>query len=106
MPDFIFLPIMAAMTYLGFALLALNQDRHWDRVEGRRTVPDGIPGRLRGLGYALLAGTLALAVGHEGAGFGPLLWATMLSFAAITVVCTLTWRAWWLRPLTRLFHHR
>ncbi|MBN9513025.1 MAG: hypothetical protein J0H97_06450 [Alphaproteobacteria bacterium] len=44
-------------------------------------------------------------MGHEGAGFDPLLWATMRSNGAVAVACTLTWRTRWQRPLARLSHH-
>lgn len=105
MPDYVFLILLVAVTYLGFVLLALSQDRHWHHLGGTYHCPKRVLVLLRSAGYALLTGALVLAVGHEGAGFGSLLWATMLSIGAVAVVCTLTWRARWLRPLARLFHH-
>lgn len=88
-----------AICYLGFALLALSQDRHWLHLCGERHCPPGIAGRLRVAGYASLAAGLCLALLRDGPGFGSLVWATTLTVASFAVVCTLTWRPRWLRPL-------
>jgi len=88
-----------ASAYLGFALLALSQSQHWQRVAGASP-----PGRtrvilFRGGGAVLLAGSLALALLRDGPGFGSLLWATAISIAALGVALTLAWRPGVLRPL-------
>jgi hypothetical protein len=92
---------LLAASYGGFALLALSQDRHWHHLGGARRCPRPLPAFLRGLGGVLLAAALALAVIRDGGGFGSVLWATALSICAFAVVCTLTWRPHWLRPLAR-----
>jgi len=54
---------------------------------------------LRGAGAGMIALSLVLALMREGPGFGSLLWATMISLAALAVAFTLAWRPRWLRPL-------
>ena len=90
-------------SYGGFALLALSQDRHWQRAGGPLPFPARLVVPMRTLGYGLLLAALMLALLRDGAGFGSLVWATMLSIGALAVVGTLTWRAHWLRPLVRVF---
>lgn len=93
-----------ATCYLGFALLALSQDRHWHGVGGERHCPLPTMRLLRVAGYGLLLGALVLALMGDGASFGALLWATTISAGAFAVVCTLTWRSRCLRPVVHLFH--
>jgi hypothetical protein len=90
--------------YFGFALLALSQDRHWHHVEGTRHCPPRLVIPLRCAGFASLLLALTLALFRDGASFGALLWATMISMGAFAVVATLAWRAHWLRPVARLCH--
>jgi hypothetical protein len=85
--------------YLGFTLLALSQDRHWLHLCGERQCPRGVALSLRIAGFASLAVGLCLAVFRDGAGFGSLVWMTTLTVTSFAVVCTLTWRPHWLRPL-------
>ena len=92
----------AAACYFGFALLALSQDRHWHQVEGARHCPPRIVIPLRTAAFACLLLALVLALQRDGAGFGSLLWGTIISVCAFAVVATLTWRSHWLRPLARL----
>ncbi len=87
--------------YFGFAFLALSQDRHWQRAGGGMPCPARLVVAMRTLGYVLLLAALALALVRDGASFGSLVWATMLSVAALAVVGTLAWRAHWLGPLVR-----
>lgn len=88
-----------AVTYLGFALLALSQDRHWLHLCGERHCPPRIALGLRAAGYASLAMGLCLALLRDGAGFGSLVWVTTLTVSSFAIVCTLTWRPRWLRPI-------
>lgn len=92
---------LSAASYLGFALLALSQDRHWQQAGGGRQCPAPLVLPLRVLGYAALFVALVLALHRDGPGFGSLLWGTMVSLAAVAVVCTLSWRARWFAPLVR-----
>lgn len=88
-----------AASYLGFALQALSQDRHWLHLSGERHCPPVVVRNLRVGGYALLAAGLALALLRDGLEFGSLVWVTTLTVASFAVVCTLTWCPHWLRPL-------
>jgi Protein of unknown function (DUF3325) len=88
-----------AATYLGFALLALSQDRHWHHLGGARRCPPRTAFSLRVTGYVLLSVSLGLSVVRDGASFGAVLWATALCVCAFAVLCTLTWRMRWLEPL-------
>jgi len=91
-----------ATAYVGFALLALSQPKHW-----RKTVRAPLPGRrrlrlLRASGGLLIAGSLALALLRDGPSFGALLWATAISLAALGAAFTLAGCPCWLRPRARL----
>jgi hypothetical protein len=101
MIDAVLLVGLLLASYGAFALLALSQDRHWHHLGGARRCPAPLTALLRGLGGVLLTAALALALIRDGAGFGALLWATAISVCAFAVVCTLTWRPHWLRPLAR-----
>jgi len=92
---------LALACYFGFVLLALSQDRHWERAGGGRDCPARLALPMRIAGYAFLLCSLALALWRDGPSFGSLVWATMLSVAAVAVTCTLTWCANWLRPVVR-----
>ncbi|MDB5489481.1 MAG: hypothetical protein JWQ58_3196 [Reyranella sp.] len=52
---------LSLASYVGFALLALSQDRHWERAGGARRCPARLIVPLRGLGYGLLLVSLVLA---------------------------------------------
>lgn len=98
----VLLAAVLGSTYLGFALLALSQDRHWHHLGGARHCPARTARMLRIAGYALLLASLCLSLVRDGPGFGILLWATILTVCAFLVVCTLTWRPHWLRLLAQL----
>lgn len=106
MLDALLLCGVLAAGYLGFMLLALSQNRHWQGAGGHRRCPARTSWLLRGAGCVLLIGALLLALLRDGAGFGPVLWATTISVSAFAVVGTLTWRSDWLRPIVRLLEHR
>ena len=73
------IPSSLALTlilYVGFALLALSQDRNW-RIVDAAALPK-YPARviLRVAGFTLLGLALVSAVLCNGASFGALLWGT------------------------------
>ncbi|GEP54350.1 DUF3325 domain-containing protein [Reyranella soli] len=105
MPDALLLLGIFAGAYLGFAALAMSQDRHWHHLGGARHCPRRACMALRCAGWALLLASLVLALMRDGAGFGSLLWATVITVGALSVVATLSWRAHWLRPAARLLQH-
>ena len=104
MTDAALLVALMVASYAGFALLALSQDRHWHHLGGARRCPGPLANLLRGIGAVLLVAALVLALLRDGAGFGAVLWGTVISVCAFAVVCTLTWRPQWLRPLARFLH--
>lgn len=105
MPEAILLLAVFACAYLGFAALAVSQDRHWHHLGGSRHCPRRVCTVLRGMGWMLLLAALVVALVRDGAGFGSLLWATVVTVGALCVVATLSWRAHWLRPVARLVQH-
>jgi len=78
-------------SYGGFACLALAMLDHWEQASharGRAAAPRW----LRPAGLCLLGLAYGLCVWRDGASFGSLLWAVLISAAAIAVAFTLTWR--------------
>ncbi|RKQ70503.1 DUF3325 domain-containing protein [Oceanibaculum indicum] len=102
MPESILLALILGTSYLGFNLLALSQEKNWERVTGQRHVPGGRTLPLRLAGYGLLALALALSLERDGASFGSILWVVGLSVGGLATVATLTWRPAWLKPLARI----
>ena len=90
---------IVTLAYLGFALLALGQDRNWQRVAGAASRTPLLILLLRVVGGLALSLSLTIALLSEGPSFGTLLWITLLSLSAIAVAFTLAWRPHWLRPL-------
>jgi len=79
--------------WLGFALLALSQSKHWCQVTGTETPPSRTRVIVhRSAASLLLTTSLALALLRDGPSFGSLLWATMISIAALAAAFTLAWR--------------
>jgi len=99
MPDSLLLFVLFAAAYAGFSLLALSQAQHWRAVVGAAALPRNRVLVLRTLGGALIALSLLLALMRHGPSFGSLLWATVISLAALAVAFTLAWRPRMLRPL-------
>lgn len=85
-------------SYLGFALLALSQERHWCAVCGMGVDAQTPPAWRAITGLILQGVALLLLVCAQGPSFGGLLWMVMVSVAAIAVAFTLAWRPTWLRP--------
>jgi biopolymer transport protein ExbB len=100
--EIVLLLALAVACYMGFAMLALSQARHWQQTGGRPPLTRAKVMAFRVGGYSLLLAGLAIALWRDGPGFGSLLWGTMISVAALAVVATLTWRASWLKPLVWL----
>lgn len=96
-----FLALIVAL-YLGFALLALSQERNRRTVRVAAALPRVATILLRVAGYGLIGLALPIALWRDGPGFGALMWATLVSIGALAVVCTLTWKPLWLRPLVRI----
>jgi len=102
MPDSLLLLALLAAAYAGFALLALSQAQHWRTVVGAAPLARSRVLSLRAIGGALIALSLILSLLRDGPSFGSLLWATVISLAALAVAFTLAWRPQMLRPLAVL----
>ncbi len=89
--------IACILNGLGFALLALCQPRHRERVYGRNCHAAPALTAQRAIGFLAIFLSLVASVASQGAGFGSLLWLLSMSAAAFAVACTLTWRPQWLR---------
>ncbi|MGH8846700.1 MAG: DUF3325 domain-containing protein [Polaromonas sp.] len=89
------------LTPLGFALLALSQERHWGRAWGSNKPYATAVLAQRATGFVAIGLSLLCCVIAQGASFGSLLWVMHLSAAAMAVAFMLTWRPHWLRPLAR-----
>lgn len=87
------------LAWLGFAWLALSQERHRERVGGPPAASTRVPWVRRAMGFISVALALPLCIASQGASFGSLLWVTLLSAAAMAVALTLTWRPRWLKWL-------
>lgn len=79
------------LAVLGFALLALSQERHWSHVAQSNRPPALVLIAQRAIGLIAIFGALPLCTAVEGASFGSLLWAVLLSAAAAAVALALTW---------------
>jgi uncharacterized protein DUF3325 len=79
------------MIYLGWALLAISQPKHYGRIVRHGKLPVVARLGLRWLGAAVLLASLVMLVRAEGASFGALNWACLLSAGAIAVALTLAW---------------
>ena len=87
--------------YGGFACLALAMPEHWARVSGQEGDVSPHRGRLRPLGFGLLAAVYLLCLWRDGAAFGSVLWVVLGAAAAMAVALTLTWRPKLLLPTAR-----
>lgn len=86
-----------ACAWLGFALLALSQERHFARVY-RSNGPVAYKQRpQRVIGFMAIGISLVCSIASQGASFGSLLWVLAIIAAALAVALLLTWRPQWLR---------
>lgn len=82
--------------YAGFGLLAVSLPRHWHELAGAAALPAARCRALRRAGALAIAGSFALALWRDGAGFGSLLGILLLSACAAAVAFTLNARPRWL----------
>lgn len=101
MPDALALGLVFWLAVFGFALLALSQERHWSHVAQSTRPPALVVIVQRAIGFIAIFGALPLCMAIEGASFGSLLWAVLLSAAAATVALVLTWAPGLLAPLAK-----
>ena len=86
-----------ASAWLGFALLALSQERHFERVYESNWPAAHNQRAQRAIAFIAIGSSLACCVASQGASFGSLLWALAITAAALAVALMLTWRPQWLR---------
>lgn len=101
MADTLLLIVAAGAAYLGFALFALSQSRHWQQVAPSHVAQPPQKKALRLFGCMALAVSLSCTCWRDGPAFGPVLWLLLLSVAAPLLVFTLSWRPHWLRRLAQ-----
>ena len=91
--------IVFFVLYLGFAFLALSQERHWRTIGD--TPPLSKPAKrcCRLCGGSFIFASSFLAVLRDGISFGILLWTLSLSISAFAVALTIAWQRQWLSPL-------
>lgn len=82
--------------YAGFGLLAVSLPRHWHELAGAAALAPARCRALRRVGALAIAGSFALALWRDGAGFGCLLGILLLSACAAAVAFTLSARPRWL----------
>lgn len=90
------------LLFLGFALLALSQERHQERVLGPNWPLAPARPAQRAIGFIANGLALPLCVVGQGSGFGSLLWVVLMAAAAMAVALLLTWRPSAFRLLARL----
>ena len=83
----------------GFGWLALAMDTHWEQVRGAAPAPAPSVRRLRTLGVAGLAASLACALMADHPTMAALVWAMALAFGALATALALAWRPGVLRVL-------
>jgi len=82
--------------WLGFALLALSQQRHFFHVHKENVPAALVLSGQRAIGFIAIGVSLVCCIAGQGASFGALLWVLSLSAAAMAIALTLTWRPYWL----------
>lgn len=83
----------AALLALAFAVLALTQEPHRQRVARTPLRMDRARiARLRGLAWLGLGAGLLLCIAGHGAAFGSVMWVLLLAAAGVAVAFTLAWR--------------
>jgi Protein of unknown function (DUF3325) len=92
-----------ALTYVGFALLAMRQRPHWlaaAALPRSARLEPALRRRLARMGGLLVLGGVGLCLIGQGPSFGGLLSIFNLAASGLAVTFTLTWRPRWLRCLT------
>lgn len=106
-PPFL-LSIAFLLTWVGFGLLALTQERHFSHFYPSFNLLYQWIRVPAAIGIIAVLSTFPLCIKAQGTGFGSLLWVLMLTASAMMVALQLTWAPHNLKPLAwlvkRLFH--
>lgn len=98
--NLLLLIIACVAAFLGWACLALSQERHWQAVTSISSPPN-VSLRRVGSFLIMLSGLLVLA--RDGLSFGVLFWPLLLGATALFLPAILAWRPSLLRPLASAF---
>lgn len=88
--------IMFCLAYFGWASIAVSQKKHAAHVCKALILTHKSVLILRIGGYILLAACCVLALATDGAGFGSVLWTSIICTSAIAVSFTLAYQPHWL----------
>lgn len=83
--------IAMALLFAGWSLLAGSQPKQFSRIVRHGHLSSQARIMMRSLGAALLVAALIILVRAEGASFGVLVWACLLSISAMAVALMLAW---------------
>jgi len=84
--------VAALLCHPAMMALSLVMGRHYEQLTGRREVPAIRRHLLRVTGWALLLLAAMLCIATFGSGVGLATWCALLTVAALTVACGLTYR--------------
>lgn len=96
-----FLVLLCVALWVGFAALALSQNKHWAAVTSEHTCPDITARALRTFGWIALATSVVPSVLRDGYAFGLLLWPMMAFGVGLAVSFTIAYRPRLLRGMAR-----
>ena len=99
MPDGLILFAAVVANIVGMGWFALAMEPHWRQVHGDGVRAPAVAMRLRVLGTAALAISLALCITVDHPTMAALVWVMALAGAALVIAFVLSWRARWLRVL-------
>lgn len=89
--------IAMLLNLLGFALLALGQERYGEQVYGKDRPVAPVTYAQLAIGFITVSLSLLACLANEGISFGCLLWVLSMGASAMVVALTLSWRPQWLR---------
>lgn len=83
--------IAMALLFVGWSSLAASQPRQFGRIVPHSHLSSSTMIAMRSFGAVLLLAALVILVRAEGASFGALVWACLLSISAMAVALILAW---------------
>lgn len=92
---------MLTTMWVGFAALALSQNKHWASVVGERSCPSSTARFLKAVGWPALAVSVVLTLLRDGVSFGVILWPTLAFAVALAVSLAIAYRPHMLRRMAR-----
>lgn len=109
-PAIALLVVACLLAWLGFALLALSQERHFERFYTSNRPPPQSDRAQVAIGIIAICAALPVCIGAQSPSFGSLLWVLITIAAATGTALQLTWAPRLLLPVAwltkNLFHSR